>query len=509
MKKDNVATIVYILSAAVLLLHLAVNIFGPYGFHRDEFLYIAMGAHLRLFAMDFPPLIAIIADFTRAVLGNSIVAIRFFPALAAAFLVWLSADIARRLGGGRFAQLLAALLVFFSPIFLRPGNLFQPVIFDQLWWTLGCWAIVRWKESDNPRWWIALGIIMGIGLFTKFSIFLFGFGVLVGLLAPADRKLLTTRWPWIALGLTLFIGSPAIIGQITLGFPFFGVMHDLQRQQFSHVSWLDFVTGQVFMLGFISFIVAVTGLVALFAKERFRSFRILAWVYAGAFLVLFLMHGKAYYLGPIYPAMLAAGSVMAELVGKGRWKIGFRAALLVILVAGGIFFLPIGVPILAPQKMSDYTSALGLSAANTSNSGRVLRLPQDYADMLGWNQRVETVARVYRSLAADQRKEAVILASNYGEAGAIDFLGPKYGLPHSICFEGSYWFYGPGKNTGATTIAIGFDSTDLVKNWRQVTPVARIENKWTVPEEQDLTIYLCGDEIRTAQEIWPSLAGKF
>ncbi len=509
MNKNRVAPVVFALAIGVLILHVAVNIWGPYGFHRDEFLYIAMGEHFRLFGMDFPPLIGILANLERAVLGSSLAAIRFFPAVAAAILVWLSADMARRLGGGTFAQILAALLMFFSPIFLRPGSLFQPVVFDQLWWTLGCWAIVRWKESDNPRWWIALGIVMGIGLFTKFSIFLFGFGVFVGLVATQDRRLLSTRWPWIALALTLLIGSPALIGQVTLGFPFFGVMHDLQRQQFTHVSWLDFVTGQILMLGVISFIVSVTGIVALFGSGRFKNFRIIAWVYVGAFAVLFIMHGKAYYLGPVYPAMIAAGAVMTEQVGKARWRVAFRAVLLLLLIAGGIVGLPLGVPILPPQKMAAYGEALGMSSANTTNSGRVLRLPQDYADMLGWNERVEAVARVYHSLNPDQQEQAVILASNYGEAGSIDFLGPKYGLPHSICFEGTYWFYGPGKKPGAVTIAIGFDSTDLVKNWRQVTPVAHIENKWTVPEEQDLTIYLCEDEIKTAQELWPSLAGEY
>ncbi len=509
MKKDGVSPVVFLLVAALFLLHVAVNIWGPYGFHRDEFLYIAMGEHFRLFGMDFPPLIGLIAEIERMVLGNSIAAIRFFPAIAAAILVWVSADIARRLGGGTFAQILSALLMFFSPIFLRPGSLFQPVVFDQLWWALGCWVVVRWKESGDPRWWIALGIIMGIGLFTKFSIFLFGFGVLVGLIATHDRRLLLTRWPWIALAITLLIGSPSIIGQVTLGFPFFGVMGDLQRQQFTHVSWLDFATGQILMLGVISFLVSVTGIVVLFGSGRFKNFRILAWVYAGAFAVLFMMHGKAYYLGPIYPVMIAAGAVMTEVVGKAKWRIAFRSVLLLLLFAGGIVSLPFGVPILPPQKMAGYGAALGMSAANTTNTGRALRLPQDYADMIGWNQRVEAIARVYDSLDSAQKSQAVILASNYGEAGAIDFLGPRLGLPHSICFEGTYWFYGPGKKTGATTIAIGFDSLDLVKNWRVIKPAAHIVNKWTVPEEQNLTIYLCEDEIKTAQEIWPSLADKY
>ncbi len=269
------------------------------------------------------------------------------------------------------------------------------------------------------------------------------------------------------------------------------------------------MTGQILILGLISFIVSVIGIVALFTSGRLKSFRILTWVYVGAFAVLFLMHGKAYYLGPVYPAMLAVGALIAERVGTGNWRVAFRAASLIILIAGGIAALPLGVPIFPPKAMANYSTALGMSAANTSNTGRVLRLPQDYADMLGWNERVDTLARVYHSLTPKQQAQAVILASNYGEAGAIDFFGPRLGLPHSICFVGSYWLFGPGKKPGAMTIAIGFDSLDLVKNWRRVTPMAHIENRWTVPEEQDLTIYLCEDEIETAQELWPSLAGRY
>ncbi len=509
MKSDRISSIVWVLAAGVIVLHVAVNIWSPYGFHRDEFLYLAMGEHLRFWRMDFPPFIALIADFTRWIFGDSLAAIRFFPAVAAAILIWLSADVARRFGGEKFAQVLAALSVFFALIYLRPGALFQPVIFDQLWWTLGCWILIRWKQSENPRWWIALGIIMGLGLFTKFSIFLFGVGVLVGLLATQERRLLLTRWPWIALALTLLIGSPSIVGQIRLGFPAVGVMHTLQAEQFNHVSWFDFLLGQVLILGLMSFAVALVGIVALFTSKRFAAFRILGWTFLGAFAVLFLLHGKAYYLGPIYPAMIGAGAAVLEQVGAGRWRTAFRTAIVILLVAGGLVTLPLGLPMLPPRQMAGYDQRLGVTAAVETNSGDVLRLPQDYADMLGWEDRVEVLARVYQSLTPEQRAQAVILASNYGEAGAIDFFGPRYGLPHSICFQGTYWFFGPGEKPGAVAIAIGFDKSDLLKNWRRVAPAAHIVNKWTVPEEQDLTIYLCEDEIKTVQELWPSLAGRY
>ncbi len=512
MKDNKMALAVWLLAVSVLLLHVAVNIWSPYGFHRDEFLYIAMGDHLRFWKMDFPPFIGIIANVSRAVLGESLAAIRFLPAVAAAFLIWLSGDVARRLGGKTFAQTLAALCMFLAPVYLRPGALFQPVVFDQLWWTLGCWVIIRWKldpEENNSRWWILLGVVMGIGLFTKFSIFFFGFGVLVGLLATRDRHLLLTRWPWIALALTLLIGSAGIVGQIVLRFPIVGVTQNLQANQFSHVSASAFLVDQLLMLGFPVAVIALVGVMVLFISKRFSSLRILGWTFLGSFAVLFFLHGKAYYIAPIYPALIGVGAVATEQVGKGGWKVALRSAVVILVLANGIVGLPFGLPIVPPQRMARYASAMGMTSAVTTNSGEVLRLPQDYADMLGWKERVETLAHVFHSLTPMQQEETIVLARNYGEAGAIDFLGLRYGLPHSVCFHGSYWLFGPGTKPGAVAISIGFDSLDLCKNWRSVTPMAHMVNKMTVPEEQDLTIYLCEDEIKTAQEVWPSLAGHY
>ncbi len=496
-------------AALVVLLHILVNIFTPYGFQRDEFLYIAQGAHMHLWRMDSPVFIGILANFTRELFGDSLWAIRLFPAIAAGLLVVLAADIARRLGGKTFAQVLAALLVFFAPIFVRPGTLFQPVIFDQLWWTLGCWTLLRWKETTDGKWWILLGLILGIGILTKFSIFVFGFGVLVGIVATSDRKVLLTRWPWIALAVTLIVGSPSIVGQIRLGFPFAGMMRDLQATQFKHVSWADFVTGQVFILSLVPFIFAAVGIIALFASKRLARVRFLAWIYAGTFAVFFFTHSKAYYLGPIYTVMLAAGAVVCENVGTGRWRTAFRTAAVALIAIEGIYLIPVGVPVLPVRPMAKYAASLGLTQAVETNSGVVLRLPQDYADMLGWETRVRTIADIYDTLSPEIKSKTVVLASNYGEAGAIDFLGPRFGLPPSVCFQGSYWFFGPGKRKGETAISIGFDSLDLVKNWRRVIPVAHIINKWTVPEEQSLTIYYCNGEMKTIQELWPLLKGEF
>ncbi len=503
---ERLSPAVIALAAASIVLHVCVNIWSPYGFHRDEFLYLAMGEHLRLWSMDFPPFIAVLANMSRALLGESLAAIRFFPALAGALLIVIASDVARRLGGGAFAQILAALAVLLPAIYLRPASLFQPVVFDQLWWTLGMWCLLLWKQSGDNRWWLGLGVAMGVGLFTKFSILFFGFGVLMGLLATPDRRMLLTRWPWIALVLTLAIGHPSIVGQIVLGFPVTAQITDLRTTQLVHVSSLDFITGQFLILG-LSTLVAVTGIIGLLFLRAFVQYRMFAWIVVGAFAILLAAHGKAYYLGPVYPALIGAGAVMIESFGTGFGRIVFRGAITGVVVLGGLIGLPMGIPVIPPQEMQGYAQALGITSAVKTNTGDVLRLPQDYADMLGWEERVAALAKAYHGIPPSERAETIIIADNYGEAGAIDFFGPRLGLPHAICVSGTYWFFGPGTLPGTNALTIGIEKNDLRKYWNIVTPVAELRNEWTVPEEQHLTIYYCQQARTSVQQLWPSFAG--
>ncbi|MBK5189600.1 MAG: glycosyltransferase family 39 protein, partial [Gemmatimonadaceae bacterium] len=306
------------LSVLTIALHAVVNLLSPYGFQRDEFLYMAMGRHLRLWRMDFPPFIAMLSQAERFVLGDSMVAIRFAPAVAAGLLVMLAALIARALGGGKFAQILAAVTVAVSPLFLRTGDLFQPVVFDQLWWTLALYALVRLgasAPSDDtlataPRWWIVLGVACGLGLLTKFSLLFFGAALVAALVIAPQRRVLLTRWPWVAAVIAFAIGSPSIVGQLALGFPVVGQMKTLQDSQLAHVSVWSFVGGQLFLGPAV--LLALAGALYLVIAERMQPFRAVGWTCIGAFVLLLVLHGKSYYIGPIYPTIFAAGAVAFE-----------------------------------------------------------------------------------------------------------------------------------------------------------------------------------------------------
>lgn len=494
------------LIALKLGLHLTVNAVTPYGFHRDELLYLAMGRHLRLWAMDFPPGIALLAEAVRALLGESLVAVRLVPTLAGTALVMLAALIARELGGGARAQSLAALGVVASPLFLRSAGLFQPVVLDQLTWTVGLYALARLCRDAAPRWWLLLGVALGAGLLVKFSAAFFGLAVGLGLLVTSRRAWLRTPWPWLAALVALGIGSPSLVGQLRLDWPVLGQMADLRQSQLERVTPVGFLLGQ-FLWGPAT-LVGLVGLAALLLGPAFTRFRVIGWSCVWAFAVLMVLHGKPYYAGPVYPTLLAAGGCVLERIGHpklgplARW--GTAAALIACMAV----LLPIGLPILAPAAMARYASALGATSSLRTNTGEVERLPQDYADMLGWEQQAAAVRDVYHSLPAADRAQAVLIAGNYGEAGALELFGPRLGLPAVVSPVGSYWFFGPGQRPGNVVVTIGVDRGPLEQAFRSVRVGGRVTSEWSVAEERELTIFVARGPRRTLQAIWPSLSGR-
>jgi 4-amino-4-deoxy-L-arabinose transferase-like glycosyltransferase len=505
------------LSVFAFALHVAVDWLSPYGFQRDEFLYMAMGRHLQLWRMDFPPFIAMLSQLERFVLGDSIVAIRFSSSIAAGLIVLLAALIARELGGRTFAQILAAIAVVVSPLFLRAGVLFQPVVFDQLWWTLALYALVRLCAGalrddmldTTPKWWIALGVACGVGLLTKFSLLFFGAALVGAIVIAPQRRVILTRWPWLAALIAFAIGSPSIVGQIALGYPVVDQMKTLQGSQLAHVSFWSFVTGQ-FFLG-PGALLAVAGALYLVMAKRMRPFRSVGWTCIGAFVLLLVLHGKSYYIGPIYPTLFAAGAVLFERWSERRTygvSMALRVVTIALLVATGAFGAPLELPAFSKELTASFASRMGLTAATKTNMGTSLRLPQDYADMLGWPELVNAVAKVYDSLPPEKRAQVVLIGENYGEAGAMEFYGPKLGLPKVVSAAGSYWFFGPGEKPGTVVISLGVTREDLEKFFGTVTPAGRVLNEWGVPEERDVSIYVGEHPRATIQQVWPSLAGR-
>ena len=500
------ASLVLLQAALKLALHLTVNLRTPYGFHRDELLYLGMGRHLQIWGMDFPPAIAIVAEASRTLLGDSLAAIRFFPALFGSAVVVLAALIARELGGGRIAQGLAAFCVLTSPLFLRSANLLQPVVMDQLIWAAALYALVRLCRGYGPGGWLLLGLVLGLGLLTKFSVTFIGLAIVAGILLSPLRTALLTPWPWIGLASALAVGAPSLVGQIRLGFPVFSQMADLRASQLDRITPADFLLGQ--LLWGPAVMIAIAGLYGLLAGRALRPFRALGWSCVAALAILVLLQGKPYYAGPLYPTLFAGGAVLVERAADGLRGELLQVGTVAVLFAFSLLTFPLGVPILPPPAMAEYAHTLGVEAAVRTNTGETLPLPQDYADMLGWEEQVATVARVYHTLPDDQRRDAVVVAGNYGEAGALDFYGPRYGLPEVVSPAGSYWFFGPGDRPGKVVITIGVPEDDLRRFFDSVATAATVTHAWAVPEERSLTVHVGTRPRTTLQRLWPELAGR-
>lgn len=528
-ERDFSAPTAAMLSVAVLVMHIATNFITPYGFHRDEFLYLAMGEHLRLWQMDFPPFIALVARVSHALFGISLAGIRLGPAFAHAGLVYAAVFATSLFGGRRSAQMLAGLSVALAGKFLRPGAMLQPVVFDQLWWTLALLALtIRIKEND-PKHWLGIGLFLGLAALTKFSVAFIAAGFLVALILTPLRKDITTKWPWLALLIATVVGHPSITGQILLDWPVVKQFEDLKADQLSHVSPLSFVTSQ-FSAGPVFFI-AVVGMIWLFASHRRKQenpgnqrgrdqigyglsesgtdYRSVAVATVTAFLILLVMRGKAYYIAPIYPILIAAGAAALDefsvrISAKRPTKV--LAVVAAIVALYGMIGLPFDLPLLAPVEMSAVSEQLGKT--NRSNRGELMPLPQDYADMLGWSELATKTARVWSELPAADTANAVIIGTNYGRAGALDLLGREMGLPPAISATGSYWFFGPGTRSGDVAVVPADGVEDLQKFYRECTEKARTNNPWGVPEEQSVRIYVCRGALRSIQDVWPSLAGR-
>ncbi len=501
------------LAVAAVLVHVLVNALSPYGAHRDELLYLAMGRHLRLFRMDFPPMIALVANAER-LLGDSLVVVRIVPALIHGLLILLAARFAALLGGGRYARLLAGAAVALSPVFLRSGALFQPVVFDQLWWTLGLLLLLNIGRAGSDagaarRGWIAYGAVCGLGLLTKFSILIFGSASLVAILLTPLRRWLATPWAWIAAGMVVLIGAPSLAGQISLHFPVMGQIRDLSAVQLERVGPADFLAGQLLMVG-LGAVLALAGVIRLLRGSDAGG-RAVAWTAITCVLLLLVLRGKAYYAAPIYPALFGAGAAALSAWSAGRHgarRLAVRSAAVVLLVGPALLTLPFGLPILPPPLMARYAAGLGVAEGTRANWGEVLELPQDYADMLPWEGQAAAVGRAYAALSPADRAQVVIAASNYGEAGALDFYGPRWGLPPAIAPVGSYWYFGPGDRPGNVVLKLGGDLKDIEPLFRSCEIAGYADSRWAVPEERHAAVFLCRGPSQPVQALWSRWEGN-
>jgi hypothetical protein len=293
-----------------------------------------------------------------------------------------------------------------------------------------------------------------------------------------------------------------VIGQVTLGFPVIGQMEGLHAGQLARITWGEYLVTQPLMVG-PSVLLALTGAVALVIHSTLRRYRSVGVACLATFMLLGVLQGKPYYAGPLYPTLFAAGAVWLEQLAR----VGLRARIAWwlggVAVGYGLIVLPLGLPIVPPGPMARYAAVLGIRAATQTNVGGTLPLPQDYADMLGWKEKVDAVAGVVASLTPEERARTVLFGANYGQAGALDLYGRRLGLPPVVSLAGSFVYFGPGERPGNIVVFLGVEPSDLhTYTCGSTEVVTRVRNPWGVDEEQDVPVMLCRDPVITLQQLW-------
>jgi hypothetical protein len=490
------------LAAAKLLIQLAG--IHHYGVFRDELYYMACGEHLALGYVDQPPLIAFVAWFARHLLGSSLVAIRIFPVLAGSAVVFLTGILARELGGGRFAQFLAAISILFAPGYLAFDSFFSMNAFEPLFWLLCAWLVVRIVKGATPKLWLAFGAVAGVGLENKHSMLVFGFGVIAGIVLSGEWRLFRSKWMWIGGAIAFALFLPNLLWEARNGWPQIEVVRNAQLYKNLPITPLRFLGEQVAFLGPLTLPVWLGGFAWYFFTREGKRFRFLGWAYLIVMGIFIGFGGKSYYPLPIYPLLMAAGGVAIEQLAEAWNPVQLRVTYPALLAIGGLVALPFGVPVLPVNEFLHYSQMLPYSkAVTTERDAAQAQLPQLYADMFGWDNTAATVARVYRSLPAAERADCAILGGNYGESGAIDYYGPALGLPKAIGGHNSYYYWGPRGYSGACVIIFGEQSDEFIKLFGDVQLAATADNPHAMPNEQHIPIYICRKPIAPLSVLWP------
>jgi len=491
-------------SMAALRLVVHIRTIRGYGYFRDEFYYVACGRHLDWGYVDHPPFVALVAWIVSDTLGDSLVALRLLPALAGAPVVLLAGLMARRLGGGRFAQALAGLAVTVAPVSLSLHHIFSMNAFEQVFWALGAYLVLRILQDDDPRLWLAFGLLAGLGLQNKHSMLFFGFGIAAGLLLTPARKHLRSPWLWAGGALALLLFLPNLVWQVQHGWPTLDFMRNAQERKITPLPALTFLQAQLLQMQPLSAPLWLAGLGFLVLSARGRRYAALGWAFLAILAVFLAQRAKPYYLAPAYPMLFAAGAVAAEGLAARRGWAWLRPAALVLLALGGAATVPLAIPALPVDAYVVYARALGVKPG-TDERHALRRLPQFFADMFGWPEMVAEVARAWQELTPEERARTVIFASNYGEAGAIDLLGRRYGLPPTRSGHNSYWLWGPGSDPGPDWIVltVGESREDVEKTFGDVREVGRTRCAECMPYEDARPIYLGRQPRLGLREVWP------
>jgi len=460
-----------------------------YGIFRDEFLYISLSGRPDWAFLEVPPIAPLVLAGVRFLLGISYFSLHLVPALLQSLVIIVSALMVKKMGGGLYATILCLLCVTLAPGFIGGDAHYDYNAFDRLFWTLTLYSVMLLIISGDKKYWLYFGLFAGLGLMSKVTMLYLGFSLLISFLALKDRKFLFDRRFLIGGLIAGVIFLPFIIWQIYYHFPIIEYFKGYAGK-LSYPSPVQYILNQILAMNILAFPVWVSGLIYFLFNREGKRFRVFGLCYLILLALFISQNAKFYLIFPFYTVLFTGGAVLITGFFE-KYNINWlKPALASLVFLGGVFFLPYCRPVLTPEAFIKYSGGHVGGNGEKFNSGS---LPQDFADCFGWEQLARDVSAAYQKLSDPDKKRACILASNYGEAGALQFYGPKYGLPEPVCGHNLWYIWGPGNNTGDVMIiisprraeksyAILFDSVEISEK----TAV-----QYAMSYENDSAIFIC------------------
>jgi len=491
---------VIIIALFNIAFHLAVA--GNLEYHRDELLYFSLGMHPAAGYATVPPLIGLVAWFVQNIFGYSIYAVRIIPAITSGIMIIIVARIARELGGSRYSELLAAIGFTISGFGLRTYGLYMPVFFDILFWSLCILWLIRYINTEDDKYLLLFGITAGFALLNKYLIGIMFAGLLIIIPFTVYRSLFRKRMFWVGILAAFIIFLPNLLWQINRGLPVFNHMSELNRTQLVHVDRVTFLKEQIMNPAWAS-VLTVEGIIFLLIGKRAPKFRFLGFLVLFVILSLLILRGKSYYTQGVWPFLIAAGAASFDLRLKTKF-LKYLIPIMIVLLT--VPLIPIAIPVYKSEGLVKYFSTIekkyGLVIGRTFEDNSVHSLPQDYADMLGWEQLTRIADSAWGMI--DDKKAAFIYCENYGQAGAITVIGEKYGLPEAVCFSESFRYWYPKQfEPDITSIVYINDKepgADVKFLFRKVTKIGSITNRDA--REYGTSVYLGQEPIDSFNKFW-------
>ncbi|HVO41046.1 MAG TPA: glycosyltransferase family 39 protein [Aggregatilineales bacterium] len=484
-------SILILLALVVVVLHSLTN--GQYGFHRDELDTLDNARFLAWGYVAYPPMTPFLGRIGLELFGTSLVGIRFFAALAQGIVVVLVGLMARGLGGNRAAQIVAAVAVAISPVALTGGLMLHYLAFDYLWWVLTATCLVYLLKTENPRWWLGIGIGIGLGMMTKYTMAFFVAGIVGGIVLTRARRYLLSPWLWTGVALSLLIFLPNLVWQVQHNFISLDFLNSIHQRDILWGRTSNYLVEQLYSSANpFTIPLWVVGLYFYFIAPAGQRFRPLGWAFAIGFLLLAVTRGRFYYIAPAYPMLIAAGMVWGECwlaAQRSGLRRAVQAAVGVGLLAGGVLAVPLSLPVV-PLNSPTW------KIANSVND--------NFREMIGWPEMVQTVAGVYQKLSPEEQQHTGILTTNYGEAGAINLYGPAYGLPQAISGADSGWYRGYGDPAPQNVIVVGGVQAYISGLFQSCDAAGQVTNVYGIQNEETFrpTILVCRGIRRPWSAVW-------